>query len=73
MVATAFSFLEYPEVSGPVLKEIFYGHFGAARHSRVHEMLITQDLHPIRYVPDCPQPGYLSITYGRTQKYTSRL
>ena len=32
-------FLEQPEVSWPVLKEIFYDHFGAARPNRAHEVL----------------------------------
>jgi NAD-dependent deacetylase len=32
-------FLERPEVSWPVLKEIFYDHFGAARPNRAHEVL----------------------------------
>ncbi|OGK12448.1 MAG: hypothetical protein A2Y63_00745 [Candidatus Riflebacteria bacterium RBG_13_59_9] len=32
-------FLEHPEVSWPVLKEIFYDHFGRARPNRAHEVL----------------------------------
>jgi NAD-dependent deacetylase len=32
-------FLERPEVSWPILKEIFYDHFGAARPNRAHEVL----------------------------------
>jgi NAD-dependent deacetylase len=32
-------FLERPEISWPVLKEIFYDHFGAARPNRAHEVL----------------------------------
>jgi len=32
-------FLEHPEVSWPVLKQIFYEHFGAARPNRAHEVL----------------------------------
>ena len=32
-------FLERPEVSWPVLKEIFYDHFGRARPNRAHEVL----------------------------------
>jgi NAD-dependent deacetylase len=32
-------FLERPEVSWPVLKEIFYDHFGEARLNRAHEVL----------------------------------
>ncbi len=32
-------FLERPEVSWPVLKEIFYDHFGAAKPNRAHEVL----------------------------------
>ena len=32
-------FLKHPEVSWPVLKEIFYDHFGAARPNRAHEVL----------------------------------
>jgi NAD-dependent deacetylase len=32
-------FLNHPEVSWPVLKEIFYDHFGAARPNRAHEVL----------------------------------
>jgi len=32
-------FLKHPEVSWPVLKEIFYDHFGAAKPNRAHEVL----------------------------------
>jgi len=32
-------FIEQPEVSWPILKEIFYDHFGAARPNRAHEVL----------------------------------
>jgi NAD-dependent deacetylase len=32
-------FLEHPEVSWPILREIFYDHFGAARPNRAHEVL----------------------------------
>jgi NAD-dependent deacetylase len=32
-------FLKHPEVSWPVLKEIFYDHFGTARPNRAHEVL----------------------------------
>jgi NAD-dependent deacetylase len=32
-------FLERPEVSWPILKEIFYDYFGAARPNRAHEVL----------------------------------
>jgi len=32
-------FLKHPEVSWPVLKDIFYDHFGAARPNRAHEVL----------------------------------
>jgi len=32
-------FLERPEVSWPILREIFYDHFGAARPNRAHEVL----------------------------------
>jgi NAD-dependent deacetylase len=32
-------FLERREVSWPVLKEIFYDHFGTAKPNRAHEML----------------------------------
>ncbi len=32
-------FLERPEVSWPILKEIFNDHFGAARPNRAHEVL----------------------------------
>jgi NAD-dependent deacetylase len=32
-------FLEHPEVPWPVLKEIFYDHFGAARPNRANEVL----------------------------------
>ena len=32
-------FLAHPEVSWPVLKDIFYDHFGAARPNRAHEVL----------------------------------
>jgi NAD-dependent deacetylase len=32
-------FLERPEAAWPVLKEIFYNHFGAARPNRAHEVL----------------------------------
>ena len=32
-------FLAHPEVSWPVLKDIFYAHFGAARPNRAHEVL----------------------------------
>ncbi len=32
-------FLEHPEVSWPVLKEIVYDHFGAAKPNRAHEIL----------------------------------
>jgi NAD-dependent deacetylase len=32
-------FLERPEVSWPILKEIFYDHFGAAKANRAHEVL----------------------------------
>jgi NAD-dependent deacetylase len=32
-------FRAHPEVSWPVLKEIFYDHFGAARPNRAHEVL----------------------------------
>ena len=32
-------FLAHPEVSWPVLKEIFYDHFGAAKPNRAHEVL----------------------------------
>jgi NAD-dependent deacetylase len=31
--------LEHPEVSWPVLREIFYDHFGAAKANRAHEVL----------------------------------
>jgi NAD-dependent deacetylase len=32
-------FLAHPEVSWPVLREIFYDHFGAAKPNRAHEVL----------------------------------
>jgi NAD-dependent deacetylase len=32
-------FLKHPEVSWPVLKEIFYDHFGRARPNKAHEVL----------------------------------
>lgn len=32
-------FLKHPEISWPVLREIFYDHFGAARPNRAHEVL----------------------------------
>jgi NAD-dependent deacetylase len=32
-------FLSHPEVSWPVLKDIFYDHFGAAKPNRAHEVL----------------------------------
>jgi NAD-dependent deacetylase len=32
-------FLKHPEVSWPVLKDIFYDHFGKARPNRAHEVL----------------------------------
>jgi NAD-dependent deacetylase len=32
-------FLKHPEVSWPILKQIFYDHFGAARPNRAHEVL----------------------------------
>ena len=32
-------FLEHPEISWPVLTEIFYDHFGAAKPNRAHEVL----------------------------------
>ena len=32
-------FLERPDVSWPILKEIFYDHFGTARPNRAHEVL----------------------------------
>jgi NAD-dependent deacetylase len=32
-------FLKHPEVSWPVLKEIFYDHFRAAKPNRAHEVL----------------------------------
>ena len=32
-------FLKHPEISWPVLKEVFYDHFGAARPDRAHEVL----------------------------------
>ncbi len=32
-------FLKHPEVSWPVLKEIFYDHFGTAKPNRAHEVL----------------------------------
>jgi NAD-dependent deacetylase len=32
-------FLERPEVSWPILKEIFYDHFGAAKPNRAHAVL----------------------------------
>ena len=32
-------FIKHPEVSWPVLKEVFYDHFGAAKPNRSHEVL----------------------------------
>ena len=32
-------FLSHPERSWPILKEIFYDHFGAARPNKAHEVL----------------------------------
>ena len=32
-------FLRYPEKSWPILREIFYDHFGKARPNRAHEVL----------------------------------
>ena len=32
-------FRAHPEVSWPILREIFYNHFGAARPNRAHEVL----------------------------------
>jgi NAD-dependent SIR2 family protein deacetylase len=32
-------FLEHPEASWPVLKEVFYDHFGEAKPNRAHEVL----------------------------------
>jgi NAD-dependent SIR2 family protein deacetylase len=32
-------FRRHPEVSWPVIREIFYDHFGAARPNRAHEVL----------------------------------
>jgi NAD-dependent deacetylase len=34
-------FLKHPEVPWPVLKEIFYDHFGAAKPNRAHEVLVA--------------------------------
>ncbi len=33
------AFLSHPEKAWPVIKEIFYDHFGAARPNRAHEVL----------------------------------
>jgi NAD-dependent deacetylase len=58
-------FLEHPEVSWPVLKEIFYDHFGAARPNRAHEVLaaweargllktvITQNIENLHWYAGC--------------------
>ena len=32
-------FLAHPEQSWPILREIFYDHFGKARPNKVHEVL----------------------------------
>jgi len=32
-------FLAHPEKSWPILREIFYDHFGAAKPNRAHEVL----------------------------------
>lgn len=34
-------FLAHPEKSWPILREIFYDHFGAARPNRAHEVLAS--------------------------------
>jgi NAD-dependent deacetylase len=36
-------FLAHPEASWPVLKEIFYDHFGAAKPNRAHEVLAARE------------------------------
>jgi NAD-dependent deacetylase len=38
-------FLAHPEVSWPILKEIFYDHFGAAKPNRAHEVLAAREAH----------------------------
>jgi len=54
-------FLAHPEESWPILREIFYDHFGKARPNRAHEVLavweargllkclITQNIDSVRW------------------------
>ncbi len=36
-------FRAHPERSWPILREIFYDHFGRARHNRAHEVLAARE------------------------------
>ena len=52
-------FLAHPEVSWPILKEIFYDHFGAARPNKAHEVLAAWEARGWP-APDAPGGrGYL--------------
>jgi len=58
-------FLSHPEQAWPVIKEIFYDHFGAAKPNRAHEVLaaweaqgllktlITQNIDNLHSAADC--------------------
>ena len=52
-------FLKHPEVSWPVLKEIFYGHFGTSKPNRAHEVLDTWETRGFPRGDGATDRGYL--------------
>jgi NAD-dependent deacetylase len=55
------AFRAHPEKSWPILREIFYDHFGRARPNRAHEVLAAWELRGYPRAPDSPDRGYLEV------------
>jgi len=54
-------FLAHPEQSWPVLREIFYDHFGKAKPNRAHEALAAWETQGWPREPGSSERGYLKV------------
>jgi NAD-dependent deacetylase len=54
-------FLAHPEQSWPILREIFYDHFGKAKPNRAHEVLAAWEARGWPREPGSSERGYLKV------------
>jgi len=54
-------FRRHPERSWPILKEIFYDHFGQARPNRAHEVLAVWEARGWPRAPGSSERGFLQV------------